>query len=200
MPCHVQAWRRAARSDVPSILLHGPAGIGERDFALALAAHWLCEGSPNAAARPCLACASCKLIEAGNHPDLRVIEPASMAAESEDADGDEETVEDKGKGKGSSKGKGRSTAARARRPVPYPTLRRSLIRAPIFGLMWFVISRFLLSGGERTINADILQAAILTAAMLPLLYFADKVTYTLAKRRDQPVAEPGPDGWLGFKR
>ena len=106
----------------------------------------------------------------------------------------------KGKGKGSSKGKGRSTAARARRPVPYPTLRRSLIRAPLFGLMWFVISRFLLSGGERTINADILQAAILTAAMLPLLYFADRVTYTLAKRRDQPVAEPGPDGWLGFKR
>ena len=104
------------------------------------------------------------------------------------------------KGKGSSKGKGRSTAARARRPVPYPTLRRSLTRAPIFGLMWFVISRFLLSGGERTINEDILQAAILTAAMLPLLYFADKVTYTLAKRRDQPVAEPGPDGWLGFKR
>ena len=44
------------------------------------------------------------------------------------------------------------------------------------------------------------HGAILTAAMLPLLYFADKVTYTLAKRRDQPVAEPGPDGWLGFKR
>jgi hypothetical protein len=106
----------------------------------------------------------------------------------------------KGKGKGSSKGKGRSTAARARRPVPYPTLRRSLTRAPIFGLMWFLISRFLLSGGERTINEDILQAVILTAAMLPLLYFADKVTYTLAKRRDQPVAEPGPDGWIGFKR
>ena len=41
---------------------------------------------------------------------------------------------------------------------------------------------------------------ILTAAMIPLLYFADKVTYTLAKRRDQPVGEPGPDGWLGFKR
>ena len=102
MPWHVQAWRRAARSDVPSILLHGPAGIGERNFALALAAHWLCEGAPDAAARPCLACASCKLIEAGNHPDLRVIEPASMAAESEDTDGDEESVEDKGKGKAAS--------------------------------------------------------------------------------------------------
>jgi hypothetical protein len=126
--------------------------------------------------------------------------PESPQREIKASQPDETPTKGKGKGKGSSKGKGRSTAARARRPVPYPTLRRSLTRAPIFGLMWFVISRFLLSGGERTINEDILQAVILTAAMLPLLYFADKVTYTLAKRRDQPVAEPGPDGWIGFKR
>lgn len=104
----------------------------------------------------------------------------------------------KAKGKGSSKS--RSTAARGRKPVAYPTLRRSLVRAPIFGLMWFVISRFLLSGASRTINEDVFQAVILTVAMVPLLYFADKVTYTLAKRKNQPVAEPGPDGWLGFKR
>ena len=104
------------------------------------------------------------------------------------------------KGKGKSGSKSRSSAPRGRKPVPYPTLRRSLIRAPIFGLMWFVISRFLLSGGSRTVNEDLTQAVILTAAMIPLLYFADKVTYTLAKRRDQPVGEPGPDGWLGFKR
>lgn len=102
----------------------------------------------------------------------------------------------KAKGKGASK----SRSARGRKPVPYPTLRRSLVRAPIFGLMWFAISRFLLSDASRTINDDLLQAVILTAAMVPLLYFADKVTYTLAKRRDQPVGEPGPDGWLGFKR
>ncbi|MCX6391746.1 MAG: hypothetical protein NTX95_04540 [Actinobacteria bacterium] len=104
------------------------------------------------------------------------------------------------KGKGKSGSKSRSSAPRGRKPVPYPTLRRSLIRAPIFGLMWFAISRFLLSGASRTINEDLTQAVILTAAMIPLLYFADKVTYTLAKRRDQPVGEPGPDGWLGFKR
>ena len=102
------------------------------------------------------------------------------------------------KGKGGKKS--RSTTARARKPVPYPTLRRSLVRAPIFGLLWFVISRFLLSGAERTINEDIVQAVILTLAMLPLLYFADKVTYTLARRKNHPVAEPGPGGWLGFKR
>jgi len=104
------------------------------------------------------------------------------------------------KGKGKSGSKSRSSAPRGRKPVPYPTLRRCLVRAPIFGLMWFAISRFLLSGASRTINEDLLQAAILTIAMIPLLYFADKVTYTLARRRNQPVAEPGPDGWLGFKR
>ena len=102
MPWHVQALQRAVRSDVPSILLHGPAGIGERDFALALAAHWLCEADATADVRPCLDCASCKLVEAGNHPDLRMIEPASMAAESEDADGDDEGGEEKGKGKAAS--------------------------------------------------------------------------------------------------
>lgn len=102
--------------------------------------------------------------------------------------------------KGKGRSKGRSGGSRARKPVPYPTLRRCLVRAPLFGLMWFAISRFLLSGSGHTVNEDILQALILTAAMLPLLYFADKVTYTLAKRRGMPIAEPGPDGWLGFKR
>lgn len=103
----------------------------------------------------------------------------------------------KGKAKG---GKGRSSASRGRKPVAFPTIRRSLVRAPIFGLMWFVISRFLLSSSGKSVEQDALQALILTVAMVPLLYFADKVTYTLAKRRNQPVGEPGPDGWLGFKR
>jgi len=102
MPWHVAAWQAAVASGVSSILLHGPSGIGERRFALAMAAHWLCEAPPDAAARPCLQCASCKLVEAGNHPDLRVIEPASMAAEAGDgdADGEDEIVEEKGKGRG----------------------------------------------------------------------------------------------------
>jgi hypothetical protein len=104
----------------------------------------------------------------------------------------------KAKGKGASKS--RASSARGRKPVAFPTLRRCLVRAPIFGLMWFVISRFLLRGSNHTLNEDAFQALVLTVAMVPLLYFADKVTYTLAKRRNQPVAEPGPDGWLGFKR
>ena len=102
MPCHAAAQQEAVASDVPSILVHGTAGTGERRFALAMAAHWLCEAA--AGPRPCLDCAGCKLVEAGNHPDLRMIEPASMAAEAGEGEGDgeDETVEEKGKGKAAS--------------------------------------------------------------------------------------------------
>ncbi|MGI9116695.1 MAG: hypothetical protein ACR2JV_03550 [Gaiellales bacterium] len=105
---------------------------------------------------------------------------------------------DEAPAKGKARAKGRASGGR--KPVAYPTLRRCLVRAPIFGLMWFVISRFLLSKSGHTVNEDAVQALILTVAMVPLLYFADKVTYTLARRRGLPIAEPGPDGWLGFKR
>ena len=126
--------------------------------------------------------------------EMKAMEPAEVPANGK--------TSSKGKAKAKGKGasKSRSTAARGRKPVPFPTLRRCLVRAPIFGLMWFVISRFLLHNAGHTMNEDAFQALVLTVAMVPLLYFADKVTYTLAKRRDQPVAEPGPDGWLGFKR
>ncbi len=99
MPWHTPAWEAAVASSVPSILVHGPAGIGERSFALAMAAYWLCEAPPASPKRPCLECPGCRLIEAGNHPDLRLIEPASMATEAEDPDAGEDVVEDKRKGK-----------------------------------------------------------------------------------------------------
>ena len=124
--------------------------------------------------------------------------PESPQREMKAAEPDEAPA--KGKGAGKAKAKSRSSAPRGRKPVAFPTLRRSLVRAPIFGIMWFAISRLLLGKSGHSINQDAFQALILTVAMVPLLYFADKVTYTLAKRRNQPVAEPGPDGWLGFKR
>jgi DNA polymerase-3 subunit delta' len=99
MPWHRAAFDAAAASATPSILVYGPSGIGERPFAMALAARWLCEASPDAAPRPCMRCASCRLVEAGNHPDLRIIEPESMAAEGEDADGDEGSSDEKGRGR-----------------------------------------------------------------------------------------------------
>jgi DNA polymerase-3 subunit delta' len=63
-------------------LLHGPEGVGQFEFALALARAWLCEsraaGQPHAPA--CGRCASCHLIDAGSHPDLMVILPEALQA------------------------------------------------------------------------------------------------------------------------
>lgn len=107
----------------------------------------------------------------------------------------EEPKDKKGRRPSSSK-----SSARVRKPVPYPTLFRALTRAPIFGLIWFVLMRFVLSREAQTVEADVLQALILTGVMLPLLFLTDTVTYRLAKRRDVVVAERPTDGWIGFPR
>jgi DNA polymerase-3 subunit delta' len=58
-------------------LLSGPAGVGKALLALRLAQALNCEtGGPD----PCLACRTCKRIERGNHPDVRVAGMASQAA------------------------------------------------------------------------------------------------------------------------
>ena len=60
-----------------AVLLEGPEGLGQFEFALALASAWLCEGvvqgRPNALA--CGTCSSCRLIHSRNHPDLIVAMP-----------------------------------------------------------------------------------------------------------------------------
>ncbi len=101
------------------------------------------------------------------------------------------------KGRGRSRGAGRPSG---RKPTAYPTLRRALVRAPIFGLIWFVLARFVLKGSEHSINQDVLQTLILTVAMVPLLFGADTITYRLANRKGLPVEDRPPDGWLGFRR
>jgi DNA polymerase-3 subunit delta' len=54
-------------------LFVGPAGVGKRMFALRLAESLLCSQSPDEALDPCGRCESCRLIAAGNHPDLDVV-------------------------------------------------------------------------------------------------------------------------------
>ncbi len=93
-----------------------------------------------------------------------------------------------------------SSAPRGRKPVPFPTIRRALTRAPIFGLIWFVLMRFLLSGGQTTPAEDAVQALILTGVMIPLLFLTDSITYRLANRRGLPVQERPRDGYLGFRK
>jgi DNA polymerase-3 subunit delta' len=59
-----------------ALLIHGPAGVGQFELAMSLAQAWLCEG--DAASRPCGQCASCLLIRARSHPDLRVLVPEAL--------------------------------------------------------------------------------------------------------------------------
>jgi DNA polymerase III subunit delta' len=72
-----------------ALLVQGPAGVGQFDFALVLAGAWLCEGTgrtrgglPLAAqgvVGACGACPACHLVAARSHPDLRVLVPEAQA-------------------------------------------------------------------------------------------------------------------------
>jgi DNA polymerase-3 subunit delta' len=79
-----------------ALLLCGPRGVGQFEFAVALAQAWLCEGA-DVPARPCGQCASCRLVQARTHPDLLVLLPDAMREPLgwEAAGGDEATA-DKG--------------------------------------------------------------------------------------------------------
>jgi DNA polymerase-3 subunit delta' len=60
-----------------ALLLAGPEGVGKRDLALVLAQSLLCE-QPTAEGLACNACASCHYVVAGQHPDLRIVEPVDV--------------------------------------------------------------------------------------------------------------------------
>src|SRR5207302_11238363 len=53
------------------MIFAGPVGVGKGTTAAALAALWLCEKPNNAT--PCGKCESCRVFDAGNHPDYHVI-------------------------------------------------------------------------------------------------------------------------------
>jgi DNA polymerase III subunit delta' len=69
-----------------ALLFVGPAGLGKRELAEALAARLLC-AAPTADGQACGRCATCTLRLSGNHPDLFVVVPAADAevAETEEA-------------------------------------------------------------------------------------------------------------------
>ena len=63
-----------------ALLVHGPQGVGQFEFALALAQAWLCDApdQPVTKTRPCGVCASCRLVQARSHPDLLVVLPETL--------------------------------------------------------------------------------------------------------------------------
>ena len=68
----------AKRSTWPhALLIAGRAGIGKRILAQSLARSLLCE-SVSASGTPCGTCPGCHYAAAGQHPDLRVVEPVEQ--------------------------------------------------------------------------------------------------------------------------
>ena len=73
------------------LLLAGPAGVGKGTTAAVVAALFLCERPQ--ANEPCGQCASCKVFEAGNHPDYHVIAKELVWLYNEDSAAKELSVE-----------------------------------------------------------------------------------------------------------
>ncbi|MDP2792661.1 MAG: DNA polymerase III subunit delta' [Sulfurisoma sp.] len=68
-----------------ALLFAGPAGVGKREFAEAMAARLLCERA-SGNARACGECDACRWFAAGNHPDFRWVIPEADAEEIESED------------------------------------------------------------------------------------------------------------------
>ncbi len=69
-----------ASQQAHAIWLHGPAGVGQFDLALALSQAWLCEAPwvDGERREACGQCASCRLVRARSHPDLMVLLPEAL--------------------------------------------------------------------------------------------------------------------------
>ncbi len=63
-----------------ALLLTGPARVGKRDVALAVAAQHNCSGTRGMYGEACGVCPSCRALAAGAHPDLLLVEPRATTA------------------------------------------------------------------------------------------------------------------------
>ena len=86
-PWNQGVWEALQRARVQpqALLLTGPRGVGKSAFAQALAKAILCPAhAPGTLA--CDRCTSCRLFDAGTHPDYRLVEPINGEAAEETAD------------------------------------------------------------------------------------------------------------------
>jgi DNA polymerase-3 subunit delta' len=74
-----------------ALLLHGPRGVGKLELAERMVQFLLCEHA-DTAQRPCGRCDACRWYLAGNHPDVRRVEPEAVAKQPAEA-GEEEGAE-----------------------------------------------------------------------------------------------------------
>jgi len=80
LPWHretAQAWLAQRDRFAHAWLIHGATGIGKEAFARAAAAALLCETPVDGLA--CGQCPACQWVNAGNHPDLRLLRPEAVA-------------------------------------------------------------------------------------------------------------------------
>ncbi|MEF2279965.1 DNA polymerase III [Deinococcus sp. YIM 134068] len=63
-----------------ALLLTGPARVGKREVARAVAAQHNCSGTRGMYGEACGACPSCRAFAAGAHPDLLLVEPRTTTA------------------------------------------------------------------------------------------------------------------------
>lgn len=77
---HAPLAQALAQAHGHATLVHGPQGVGQFEFSMALAQSWLCEAHPlGSAFQPaCGACGSCHLVSARSHPDLVVVLPEAL--------------------------------------------------------------------------------------------------------------------------
>jgi len=74
-------------------LIHGTAGIGKTQFALAAAASLVCENPQQHLA--CGHCQACRWVALGHHPDVRRIRPDALAAHEGDTQEDSDIAPEK---------------------------------------------------------------------------------------------------------
>lgn len=65
----LETWR--VQMDTQALLFTGPEGVGKRTLAKRVAHSLLCQNADERTGEACGACSSCKLFEAGTHPDFR---------------------------------------------------------------------------------------------------------------------------------